>query len=324
MKRREFIALVGAGVAGWPLATRAQRSDRVRRIAVLMNLTEDSPAGQDGIAAFRQRMLQLGWFENHNLRIDTFWDTSDDIKMNEKAVEAVAVGPDVIVAMGATLRPLLQASGAVPIVFVDAPDPVGAGYVKTLARPGGNVTGILAFEYGIAKKWTELLRQIAPSVKQVTTIHDPTVSAEVLFGIIPSQQSRTQLSAANLRDPSELERALTALAATPNSGVIIASEAAVKYRGRIVALVNSHKLPAIYFQEIFVADGGLISYGPDFADLFRLAAGYTVRILKGEKPADLPVQPPSKYNLVINVKTARAFGLMVPHSMLTRAQEVIE
>jgi putative ABC transport system substrate-binding protein len=290
-----------------------------------MTLAEGDSEGQAGIAAFLQRMLQLGWIDGHNLRIDTFWSADNDEKMRRNGAEAVARAPDVILAMGASVGPLLQVSDAVPIVFMDVPDPVGAGYVHSLARPGGNATGCLAFEYGIGRKWLELLKQIAPAVMQVNAVHDPAISAEILFGGLQSAASpfRAEISSVNFRDDFELERALTVFAATPNSGLIVASSSAIKHRGLIIALANRHKLPAVYLHPIFVADGGLISYGPDFTDQFRHAAGYVNRILRGEKPADLSVQAPTKYNLVINLKTFRAFGFTVPPLILARA-EVIE
>ena len=319
MRRREFITLVG-GIAVSPLSARAQQSEQIRCVGVLLTFAEDDSEEQAAIAAFLQRML--GWTNGRNLRIDTLWSAGNDDKMRKNVAEFVALVPDVVLAMGSSVGPLLQASSAVPVVFVSISDPVGAGYVNSLARPGGNATGFLSFEYGISGKWLELLKQIAPTVTRVGVIRDPR-----LFGAVQSVAASfgVETSAINVRDASEIERAITALAATSSGGLIVtASASAQVYRNLIIATAARHKLPAIYFNGRFVADGGLISYGPDFIDQYRSAAESVDRILKGEKPADLPVQAPTKYNLAINLKTAKALGLSVPQSVLGRADEVIE
>jgi putative ABC transport system substrate-binding protein len=328
MKRREFITLLGGAATVWPVVARAQQADRVRRIGVLMTLAEGDSEGQAAITAFLLRMQQLGWIDGRNLRISTLWSAGNDDKMRKNVAELVAAAPEVILAMGASVGPLLQVSGAVPVVFVSVSDPVGAGYVNSLARPGGTATGFLAFEYGISGKWLELLKQIAPAVTRVGIVRDPAISAGLgLFGAVQSVASSfgVETSPINVRDASEIERAITTFAATSNGGMMVtASSLALTHRGLIVALAARNKLPAIYFHRLFVAEGGLISYGPVFTDQFRGAADYVNRILKGEKAADLPVQAPTKYNLVINLKTAKALGLTVPPALLTGADEVIE
>ena len=329
LKRREFITLLGGAAVAWPLAARAQSADRMRRIGVLMSTTADDPEGQARIAAFQQGLQQFGWAIGHNVRIDSRWPAGDPERFRRYAAELVALSPDVILATGsAAAAPLLQATRTVPIVFVIVPDPVGAGFVNNLARPGGNATGFIQFEYGISGKWLELLKQIAPGVTRAAILRDPAISAGLgqfgaIQGVAPSLG--LEVSPVNVRDPDEIERAVAEFARSPNGGLIITGSAlAVVHRHLIITLAAKHQLPAIYFQRTLVADGGLISYGADLLDQYRRAAGYVDRILKGEKPADLPVQRPTKYQMVINLKTAKALGLEIPSSVLAIADEVIE
>ena len=329
MRRREFITLLGGAAAAWPLAARAQQPERVRRIGVLMSTAADDPEGQARIAAFHQGLQQLGWTIGHNVRIDSRWPAGDSERFHRYAEELVALSPDVILATGsAAAAPLLKVTRTVPIVFVIVPDPVGAGFVNSLARPGGNATGFIQFEYGISGKWLELLKQIAPGVTRAAILRDPAISAGLgqfgaIQGVAPSLG--LEVSPVNVRDPDEIERAVAEFARSPNGGLIITGSAlAVVHRHLIIALAARHQLPAIYFQRTLVADGGLISYGADLLDQYRRAASYVDRILKGEKPADLPVQRPTKYETVINLKTAKALGLEVPAKLLALADEVIE
>jgi putative tryptophan/tyrosine transport system substrate-binding protein len=329
MRRREFITLVGGAAAAWPLAARTQQAERVRRIGALHTGVADDPMGQARNAAFLQRLNELGWTEGRNVRIDIRWAAADADRIRRYAAELVALEPDVILATGsATVGPLLQATRSIPIVFAIVPDPVGAGYVDSLAHPGGNATGFINFEYGIGAKWLELLKEIAPGVKRAAILRDPAISAGIgQFGAITSAAPslRLEVSTVNVRDAGEIEHAVTTFARSANGGLIVTgSPLAVLHRRLIIALAARHKLPAVYFERGFVADGGLISYGPNFVDQFRQAAGYVDRILKGEKPADLPVQAPNKYELVINLKTAKALGVTVPPSLLATADEVIE
>ncbi len=329
MRRREFITLLGGTAGGWPLAARAQQAERTRRIGVLFPGAADDPDGQARIAAFLQGLGELGWTVGRNVRIDTRWSAVDADRIRRYAAELVALAPDVILATGsATLGPLLQATRTVPIVFAQVPDPAGAGFVDSLARPGGNATGFLTFEYGISAKWLELLKQIAPGVTRAAVIRDAAISAGI--GQFASIQSvapsfGVELTPVNVRDPPEIERAVAAFARGPNGGLIVTgSPLAVVHRNLIITLAARHKLPAVYNRRLYVTGGGLISYGPDLANQYRRAAGYVDRILKGEKPADLPVQTPTKYELVLNLKTAKALGLDVPATVLARADEVIE
>jgi putative ABC transport system substrate-binding protein len=329
IKRRDFVALLGGAAVAWPLAARAQPADRMRRIGVLMSTTADDPEGQARIAAFQQGLQQFGWAIGHNVRIDSRWPAGDPERFRRYAAELVALSPDVILATGsAAAAPLLQATRTVPIVFVIVPDPVGAGFVNNLARPGGNATGFIQFEYGISGKWLELLKQIAPGVTRAAILRDPAISAGIgQFGAIQAVAPSlgVEASPVNVRDPDEIERAVADFARSPNGGLIITGSAlAVVHRHLIITLAAKHQLPAIYFQRTLVADGGLISYGADLLDQYRRAAGYVDRILKGEKPADLPVQRPTKYQMVINLKTAKALGLEIPSSVLAIADEVIE
>ncbi|MFL6834190.1 MAG: ABC transporter substrate-binding protein [Xanthobacteraceae bacterium] len=329
MKRREFIALIG-GAAAWPLAARAQESERVRRVGVLTNLAADDPEGQVRNTAFAQALAQLGWTVGHNLRIEHRWAAGDAERIRRYAAELVALAPDVILATGAAgVAPVLHATRTVPVVFVLVPDPVGAGFVHSLARPGGNATGFVQYDYGLSGKWLELLKEIAPGVKRAAVLRDPTNPAgSGQWGAIQSVAPSfgVELSAVNMRsETGEIERAVAAFARQPNSGLILtASAGAAARRDRLIAMAARNKLPAVYPYPYYVASGGLISYGPDAVDQYRRAAGYIDRILKGEKPADLPVQAATKYNLAINLKTAKALGLEIPSSVLARADEVIE
>jgi putative tryptophan/tyrosine transport system substrate-binding protein len=329
VKRRDFITLLGGAAAAWPLAVRAQQADRMRSIGVLMATAAGDATQQTRLAAFAQVLKQLGWSEDSNLRIDTRWAGGDADRTRTYAAELAARAPDVILGSGsAATGPLLQATRAVPIVFVIVPDPVGAGFVDSLARPGGNATGFLAYEYGISAKWLELLRQIAPGVTRAAVIRDPAITAGIgqwgaLQAVAPALG--IELSPVNVREPGEIERGVAAFARSSNGGLIVtASALAAVHRDLLVALSARHKLPAVYYERGFAAAGGLISYGPDFIDQYRRAAGYVDRILKGEKAADLPVQAPTKYETVLNLKTAKALGLTVPDTLLARADEVIE
>ena len=328
MKRRQFITLLGGAAAAWPLAAHAQQPDRVRRIGVLMTLAADDPEGQARVAAFRQGLQQLGWTGGHEVQIEIRWATSN-IEARKHAAELVALAPDLILATGSpTVAALQQATRSVPIVFVNVADPVGAGFVDGLARPGGNITGFALYEYSMSGKFLELLKEIAPRVTRVAVLRDPAIAAGsgqlgVIQALAPS--FGVELTPIGVREPGEIERGISAIAHGPNGGVIVTgSPLAVIHRELIIALAARHRLPAVYFYRFFVREGGLISYGPDSIDPYRRAAGYVDRILKGEKPADLPVQAPTKYELAINLKTARTLGLDVPATLLARADEVIE
>jgi putative tryptophan/tyrosine transport system substrate-binding protein len=328
MKRREFISLLG-GAAAWPLAARAQQDKRMRRVGALMPWSANDPQVQARYAAFLQGLQQLGWTVGNNIQIDARWSMGNQDNTRKYAAELVALAPDVIFTSGsAGVEPLRRATRTVPIVFVATPDPVGAGFVESLARPGGNITGFTPFEFGIGAKWLEVLKQVAPSVTRVAILRDPAITAGIgLWGAIQSVSPSfgVELRPVDVGDVGEIERDLTAFARTPNGGLILTGSAfAIIHRDQIIALAARHRLPAVYYERYFAAAGGLISYGSDVADQFRLAAGYVDRILKGEKPADLPVQAPTKYELVINLKTAKAMGLTVPETLLARADEVIE
>jgi ABC-type uncharacterized transport system substrate-binding protein len=328
VKRREFITLLG-GAAAWPLAARAQQSERMRRIGVLMPFAADDLEGQARIAALLQELQPLGWTVGRNVRIDYRWSAGDAVNMRKYAAELVALAPDVILTSGAAgAAPLLQATRTVPIVFVLVADPVGAGFVDSLARPGGNATGFTAVEYGFSGKWLELVKQIAPAVTRVAVIRDPAITAGIgMFGAIQSMAPSLgmEVSPVNVRDAGEIERAIATFARSTNGGLIVtASALAFTHRDLIIRLAQQYKLPAVYYSRVFVSAGGLASYGPDNIDQFRHAASYVDRILKSEKPADLPVQQPTKFELAINLKTAKALGLEVPPMLLARADEVIE
>jgi putative tryptophan/tyrosine transport system substrate-binding protein len=329
MKRREFITLVGGAAVAWPLSARAQQPGRMRRIGVLLNLAADDPESQRRMTAFVQGLQQLGWTDGRNARIETRWGAGDADRIRRYAAELVALAPDVILAATSVVTgPLLQASRAVPIVFVQVIDPVAAGFVESLARPGGNVTGFMQFEYGLSAKWLELLKEIAPHVTRAAVIREPVDPAQIgQFAAIQSMAPSLGMlvSPVNVLNAAEIERAVTAFAHSSNGGLIVPGGAlATRHRDLVVRLAAQHKLPAVYSNPVFVTGGGLISYGPDRIDQYRRAAAYVDRILKGEKPTDLPVQAPTKYELAINLKTAKALGLEVPASVLARADEVIE
>jgi len=329
VKRREFITLLGGTAAGWPLAARAQQRERMRRIGVLMTLAADDPEGQARLTAFVQGLQELGWTDGRNVQIDYRWPAGDAERIRRYAAELAALAPDIILAGGGAVVPsLLQATRAIPIVFTQTPDPVGAGFVESLARPGGNVTGFMLYEYGIGAKWLELLKEIAPHVTRAAVIRDAAIASGIgQWGAIQTAAPSfgVELRPVDVRDASEIERAIAAFARSPNGGLIVAaSTLAVVHRDLIVTLAARHKLPAVYPSRFFVRSGGLIFYGPDSVEPHRRAAGYVDRILKGEKPADLPVQAPTKYELVINLKTAKALGLDVPPTLSARADEVIE
>jgi putative tryptophan/tyrosine transport system substrate-binding protein len=328
MRRREFMTLIGGATATWPLTAYAQQPERMRRIGAFAGIQDDAE-GQARFAAFLQGLRQLGWTDGHNVRIDYRWGGGNADNIRKYAAELASLAPDVILAAGvAALGPLLQATRTVPIVFVIVPDPVGAGFVDSLARPGGNATGFITFEYSIGAKWLELLKQIAPGVTRAAVLRDPAISTGIgLFGAIQAvaPSLRMEVTPVNVRDAGEIERAVAAFARLSNGGLIVtASALVVVHRDLIIALAARHKLPAVFYERNFVAEGGLVSYGADYLDEFRRAAGYVDRILKGEKPADLPVQAPTKYKLVINLKTAKTLGLTMPPSLLSIADEVIE
>jgi putative ABC transport system substrate-binding protein len=330
MRRREIIAMLGGAAAvAWPLTARAQQAERLRRVGVLMDQALDDTASSPRTAAFLRGLQQLGWTEGRNVRIDTRWTAGNADLQRKYAAELVALAPDVILATASpTVAALQAATRTVPIVFAHAADPVGAGFVDSLARPGGNATGFILFEYSISAKWLELLKEFAPRVTRVAVLRDPTTAAGMgQFGAIQSVASSfgVELRPVNTRDPGEIERAITNFAAEPDGGLIVtANPLATFHRGLIISLAARHRLPAVYISRFFVTEGGLISYGPDLIDHYRRAAGYVDRILKGEKPADLPVQAPTKYETVINLKTVKALGLTVPQTLLARADEVIE
>jgi len=328
MNRREVITLLGGAAATWPLAARAQQG-KIWRIGVLLPAAADDSRFQTWVGAFLQALALLGWTIGRNVRIDTRWagGKADDIR--RLAAELAALAPDIILAHGdSTVGAVLQATRTVPIVFPAVADPVGAGYVESLARPGGNATGFMNFEYSVSGKWLELLKQIAPNVTQAAVLRDAALpSGTGQFGVIQAAAPslRVEVSPVNMRDAVEIERAVAAFARSPNGGLILtASGLANLHRDLIITLAARHKLPAVYYERSFVTAGGLISYGPDYIDQYRRAAGYVDRILKGESPANLPVQTPTKYDLVLNLKTAKALGLDVPTTVFARADEVIE
>jgi putative ABC transport system substrate-binding protein len=329
VRRRQFITLIGGAAATWPLVARAQQAERMRRIGLLIPFAEDNPVGQARLAAFLQGLQQLGWADGSNVRIDTRWGAGDANLTHTYAMELVALGPDVIMAFtSAAVAPLRQVTRSVPIVFAVVADAVGAGYVESLARPGGNVTGFTAQDYALSGKSLELLKEIVPRVTRVAVLRDSALAAGpgqfgALQAVAPSLG--IELRPVDLHDAGEIERAIGAFASSPNNGLIVTgSPSATIHRNLIITLAARHRLPAVYYERSFVIDGGLISYGPDYLDHCRRAAGYVDRILKGEKPADLPVQAPTKYELIINLKTAKALGVIIPPALLARADEVIE
>jgi len=329
VKRREFISLIGGAAAAWPLAARAQQHEKMRRIGVLMNLTADDVEGQGRLAAFLQGLQEAGWSVGRNVRVDLRWGAGDTELYRSHAEELVALAPDVILAAGAIVVLTLQrASRTIPIVFANAADPVGMGLVASLARPGGNTTGFTIFEFSMGGKWLELLKQIAPGITRAAVLRDPSLASGAgEFGAIQTVAPSfgVELRPVDVRDPEQIERDITAFAGESNGGLIVTQNAlAILNRKLVITLAARHRLPAIYAYSSFVTEGGLISYGPDSMDGYRRAAGYVDRILKGEKPADLPVQAPVKYELAINLKTAKALGLDVPPTVLARATEVIE
>jgi len=328
MRRREFIMLLG-GAAAWPLVAHAQQSAKTRRIGVLMSVAPDDPEGQANIAAFLQGLAQSGWNVGQNVRVDTRWAAGNAEYGRKYATELASLTPDAVLASGGSvLPPLIQATHSVPIVFTIVADPVAGGFVDSLARPGGNVTGFTNFEYSLSGKWLELLKEIAPAVTRAAVFRDPALTAGTgQFGAIQSVAAAigVEVTPINVRDASEIERAIAAFSRTPNSGLIVTGSALTSvHRNLIIKLAAQHKLPAVYPLLYFAAEGGLISYGPDLVDQHRRAAGYIDRILRGEKPGELPVQAPTKYQMLINLKTAKALGLNVPPTVLARADEVIE
>jgi ABC-type uncharacterized transport system substrate-binding protein len=329
MKRREFITLLGNAALAWPLAASAQQPERMRRIGILLPAAADDAEYQAWVGAFLQGLALLGWSIGRNVRIDTRWATTNAAEIRRHVAELVALAPDVILATGtSTVGPLLQATRTVPIVFPAIGDPVGAGFVDSLARPGGNATGFMTYEYSLSGKWLELLKQIAPGVTRVAVLRDAAVSVgPVQFGVIQAvaPSLRVEVNPINLRDAGEIERSIAAFAGSPNGGLILTAGArAFLHHDLIITLAARHKLPAVYPYRYHVTSGGLISYGADYIDNYRRAAGYVDRILRGEKPADLPVQAPTRYDLVINLKTAKALGIEVPPMLLAIADEVIE
>jgi putative ABC transport system substrate-binding protein len=327
MKRRDFITLVGGAAAAYPLGVRAEQAPR--RIGALLPTRADDMQSKVRLDAFLQELHRLGWIEGNNIRMDVRWTSGNEAETRKHAFELAAVTPDLILGSGsAAVGPLLQATRTIPIVFAIVPDPVGAGFVDNLARPGRNVTGFMTFEPGIGAKWLELLKELVPGLTRAAIIRDPAITAGIgqwsaIQALAPSL--RVEVTPVNVRDPREIERAVGAFAGSAGAGMILTGSAlAVVHRELIISLASRHKLPTIYYERYFAAAGGLISYGPDFVDQYRRAAAYVDRILKGEKPADLPVQAPTKYELVINLKTAKALGIELPASVLARADEVIE
>jgi len=329
MRRREFITLLGGTVVASSLAAHAQQRERMRRIGVLIGLAANDAQGQTTLAALLQGLQQLGWIDGRNVRIDYRWGGGKAEDARKYAAELVSLAPDVMVATGgASVGALLHATKTIPVVFANVPDPVGSGFVESLSRPGGNATGFVQFEYNLSGKWLELLKQIAPDLTNSAVLWDPTIVAGIgQFAVIQSVAPSlgVEVRAINVRDTAEIERGVEAFARIANGGMIVtASALAILHRDLIVSLAARYKLPAVYFQKLFVAEGGLISYGADFLDQYRRAAGYVDRILKGENPANLPVQAPTKYELVINLKSAKVLGITVPPAVLARADAVIE
>ena len=328
MRRRDFMKAIAGSAAGWPLSVRAQQPKR--RIGLLMSTTEDDPEGQARVQAFLNGLQQLGWTDGRNVHVDTRWTAGDPARMDKYAAELLALTLDVIFTSGsANVAVLQRVTHRVPVVFANVIDPVGAGFVASLARPGGSTTGFSAFEYSLSGKWLELLKEIAPNLTRFGVLRDPSLAAGI--GQFAAMQALAppslgaELSPIDSRDPSEIERAIDAFAREQNSGLIITgSQSAITHRHLIISLALRHRLPNVYAFRYYPASGGLASYGPDTIDGHKRAAEYVDRILKGEKPADLPVQAPTKYEMVINLKTAKAIGITVPRTVLDRADEVIE
>ena len=329
MRRRDFVKAIASSSVAWPLAARAQQADQVRRVGVLMNVSPEHSEGQPFVAAFRQALQQLGWTEGRNIRIDIRWGENDVERDRKYAAELVALAPDVILAAGTlSVTALQRASRTLPIVFVEVSDPVGAGVVTNLAHPGGSSTGFMLFEYSLSAKWIELLKQVAPNVGRAAVVRDATNPAGIAqFGAIRTTASSlgVDVSPIDSRDAGDIERSIADLARSPNAGLVVTPSAiSSPHIAQIVTLAARYKLPAVYSDHFVPVRGGLMSYGPERIDQFRHAADYVDRILKGERPANLPVQAPTKYELVINLKTARALGLEIPPTLLARADEVIE
>jgi len=328
MKRRNFMSLLG-GAAAWPFAARAQQPEPMRRVGVLMQIAEGDAESKIQVAEFLRELRELGWVVGRNVKLDTRWAGGDSDRIRKYAAELVALAPDVVLASGGTVvGALQQASRTVPIVFVNVTDPVGRGYVASLAEPGGNATGFTSFEFGIGGKWLELLKQIAPGVARVAVLRDPVITAGMgylaaIHALAPS--FGVEVSPVDVRVKSDMERAIAAFARTPNGGLIVTPDpAAIAHREVIIALASQYRLPAIYPFRYFAAEGGLISYGPNAIEQFRRAASYADRILKGEKPGNLPVQAPTKFELAISLKTAKALDVAVPQMLVSRADELIE
>jgi len=329
MRRRDFIRIAVGSATAWPLTALAQQGERVRRIGVILPAAADDAEFQTWMGAFLQALAQLGWTIGRNTRVDIRWATANATKIRQHAAELAALAPDVILTAGtSTAGPMLQATRTVPIVFATVVDPVGAGYIDSLARPGGNATGFLLYEYSLGGKWLELLKQIAPTVTRVAVLRDAaTPSGTGQFAAIQAvaPSFNVDVVPVNMRDAGDLEHAIAAFARSPNGGLILTgSNLSVLHRDLIIALAAQYKLPAVYYERFYAAAGGLVSYGSDRIELYRLAAGYVDRILKGEKPADLPVQAPTKFEFVINLKTAKALGVTVPATLLATTTETIQ
>jgi putative ABC transport system substrate-binding protein len=328
MRRRQLITLLGGAAVAWPLGARAQRAERVRRVGVLSTLTADDPEGQARIAVFREALQALGWTDGGNLQIDLRWSAGDAEDLRSNAADLAAHADVILGAGNSSIATLLQATRSVPVVFVTLTDPVGAGFVNSLARPGGNATGFLAFDYSVSAKWLELLKETTPGLARAGVLRNPSIAAAIgQFAVIQAAAPSlgVEVSALNVRDTAEIGSVVAAFAKGANRGLIVtASVLAVRGRSLIIGLAAQHRLPAVYYGRHYVTAGGLISYGPDWPDQYRRAADYVNRILKGENPADLPVQAPTRYELVINLNTAKALGLTLPPSLLARADEVIE
>jgi putative tryptophan/tyrosine transport system substrate-binding protein len=331
VNRREFVRLLGGAAAAVPFAAHAQQGERVRRIGVLMHTNPDNPDSQVRLAALRQGLQQAGWSIGRNLRIDISWSSGDVPRLQKGAADLIALGPDVVVAgVGPTTQALQRASHSVPIVMAQSVDPVGAGFVNSLSRPKGNTTGFMQFEYGLSGKWLDLLKEIVPRMSRVGVVRDNETGTGSVVGTgqwaaIQTLASGVELSPINVGTAADAERDMATFAQEPNGGLIVVVGSIVTIQHKlIIALAAKHRMPVVYPYRFFVEAGGLASYGPDLADLYRRAAGYVDRILKGEKPADLPVQAPTKYELAINLKTAKALGLTLSPTLLARADEVIE